>query len=282
MCTKRCVVTRLTTSLAMGAGLIIGAALAITSPVGADVVNIGVGNTYYNPPYPVVQPGDTIHWFRVAGNHDVTSGRPCDEEDGLFYAPITSSNPTFDWTVPADASGAIVYYCGVGGHCVSGDQYGALLVGTGPAHVIETNGMNFDPADITVEAGDVVVWHNTGGFHDVTFGTNCTDEGVFSEPLTAELPHVVYVVPADHPGGVIDYFCTPHCGAGMVGTITVEGSGTDCPGDADESGDVNVDDVLAVITVWGQSCDCSEDVTDDGQVNIDDLLLVLSAYGQSC
>ncbi len=248
----------------------------------ADTVNIGVGNTYYDPMYPVVQPGDTIHWFREGGTHDVTSGVPCSDEDGVFYAPITGGNPTFDWTVPVDATGAIVYYCGVGGHCVNGDQFGALLINTGAVHVVETNGFSFDPAHIEVNAGDVVVWHNTGGTHDVVFGANCVDSGEFNEPLTPLFPQVVYIVPADHPGGVIDYFCEPHCTWGMTGTITVAGSGNDCPADVDGNGTVNVDDLLAVISTFGQDCDCPEDITDDGVVDVNDILELLGAFGMDC
>lgn len=266
-----------------GASVIIGSLALSCSLAAGDVVNIGVGNTYYEPQYPVVDPGDTIHWFREGGNHDVTSGNPCLDEDGLFYAPITAANPTFDFGVPdLGGPGAIVYYCGVGGHCISGDQFGALLVQTGPAHIVETNGYAFDPANVNVQPGDVVMWNNTGGTHDVVFGTDCMASGEFSEPLTPTSPLAFYIVPGDHPGGVIDYFCTPHCGWGMTGTITIEGAGNDCPADVDGSGVVSVDDLLAVIASYNSTCDCAEDINDDGVVNVEDILEVLAAYGDVC
>ncbi len=263
-------------------GVIVVSSLAIAGTLCADTVNIGVGNTYYAPQFPNVQIGDTMHWVREGGTHDVTSGVPCDSADGLFYSPITAASPTFDWIIPSDASEVIVYYCGVGGHCVSGHQYGALLVNTGPAHLIENNGFAFDPPNVNVQPGDVIVWECTGGTHDVTFGTNCTASGEFSEPFTALLPLVTYVVPADHPGGVIDYFCTPHCSWGMTGTITVEGGGPDCPADVDGNGTVSVDDLLAVISAFNTTCTCPADVTGDGVVNVEDILGVLAAYGENC
>ena len=191
---------------------------ALVSATGADTINIGVGNTRTTTPaFVVVEPGDTIHWFREQGSHDVMSGVQCLEEDGQFYSVISSSNPTFDWVVPNDSTPVYPYYCSVAGHCVNGDQYGALFVGVGAMHMIETNGYAFDPPNVTVQPGDVVVWENSGGTHDVTFGSGCTASGAFSEPLTPLYPLVTYIIPADQPAGVIDYFCTPHCGWGMVG-----------------------------------------------------------------
>lgn len=268
--------------------LVIGSSFALATVgtwvtiASADTVEIRVGNTYYTPAFVVVEPGDTIHWVRDGGTHDVTSGVPCLDGDGQFYSAISSSNPTFDWVVPNGNTEVYPYYCSVGGHCVSGDQYGALFVGVGAIHMIETNGYAFEPANVTVQPGDVVVWENSGGTHDVTFGSNCTASGAFSEPLTPLDPLVIYVVPADQPAGVIDYFCVPHCNWGMIATITVEGGGNDCPADVDGNGTVSVDDLLAVISAYNTTCSCPADVTGDGVVNVEDVLGVLAAYGEDC
>jgi plastocyanin len=253
-----------------------------TAPTSADTVNIGVGNTYYDPAFVVVEPGDTIHWFREQGSHDVTSGVQCLEEDGQFYSEISSSNPTFDWIVPNDNTQVHPYYCSVSGHCVNGDQYGALFIGVGAIHMIETNGYAFDPPNVTVQPGDVVVWENSGGSHDVTFGSNCTASGEFSQALTPLYPVVTYVIPAEQPAGVIDYFCTPHCGWGMSATITVEVDDEPCPADVNGDGTVSVDDLLAVIGAYNTTCDCPADVTNDGVVDVEDILAVLSDYGMAC
>jgi len=55
-----------------------------------------------------------------------------------------------------------------------------------------------------------------------------------------------------------------------------------CPGDIDGSGDVGVDDLLAIIGAWGVCADpgdCPEDLNGNGTVDVDDLLALLSAFG---
>jgi hypothetical protein len=54
-----------------------------------------------------------------------------------------------------------------------------------------------------------------------------------------------------------------------------------CPGDVNNDGIVNIDDLLGVITSWGQA-DSAADVNQDGTVNIDDLLAVINAWGTAC
>jgi len=54
-----------------------------------------------------------------------------------------------------------------------------------------------------------------------------------------------------------------------------------CPGDADGSGEVDIDDLLAVIGTFNDLCPdgCATDVDDDGVVTIDDLLVVIGNFG---
>jgi hypothetical protein len=54
-----------------------------------------------------------------------------------------------------------------------------------------------------------------------------------------------------------------------------------CPGDADGSGDVNIDDLLAVIGTFNDLCPdgCDTDFDNDGVVTIDDLLIVIGNFG---
>ncbi len=52
-----------------------------------------------------------------------------------------------------------------------------------------------------------------------------------------------------------------------------------CPGDADASGTIDVDDILAVVSAWGPCFGCAADVTHDGDVGADDVLLVLAGWG---
>ena len=55
----------------------------------------------------------------------------------------------------------------------------------------------------------------------------------------------------------------------------------DCPGDADCSGTVDVEDLLAVIADYGCVRDCVADANGDGIVDVEDVLVVISGWG-SC
>jgi hypothetical protein len=59
-----------------------------------------------------------------------------------------------------------------------------------------------------------------------------------------------------------------------------------CPGDLDENGIVNIDDLLLVINWWGVCVSdpdpCPGDANFDWLINIDDMLLVINHWGQSC
>ena len=53
----------------------------------------------------------------------------------------------------------------------------------------------------------------------------------------------------------------------------------DCTGDADCSGTVDIEDLLAVIADYGCIRDCVADTTGDGIVDIEDVLAVISGWG---
>ena len=77
----------------------------------------------------------------------------------------------------------------------------------------------FHPAQLTIQAGDTVVWTNIGGLHNVhaddnSFGNSVsTDAWTFSRTFNA--------------AGTVGYHCQEHGGpgVGMFGTITVQGGG---------------------------------------------------------
>ena len=149
----------------------------------------------------------------------------------------------------------------------------------GDVHDVTQVGLNFEPPEITVAVGDTVRWTHTGGTHTVTSGDACTFDGIFFDaPLNSQNPVFEYVVPDVE--GLISYFCRPHCGLSMVGSITVVGGADPCPEDLDESGDVGFGDVLEVLAAWGDcDKDCPEDLDGSGDVGFGDLLLVLAAWG---
>ena len=84
--------------------------------------------------------------------------------------------------------------------------------------------MIYAPKDLTINAGDTVVWTNVDGIpHDVVFDS--APDGVDVESIShpklfntvGESVSTTFTVP-----GTYTYFCTPHKYAGMDGTINVE------------------------------------------------------------
>jgi hypothetical protein len=52
-----------------------------------------------------------------------------------------------------------------------------------------------------------------------------------------------------------------------------------CLADVDNSGGVDVDDLVAIILAWGPCAACPADVDDSGTVDVDDLVAVILAWG---
>jgi plastocyanin len=77
---------------------------------------------------------------------------------------------------------------------------------------------SFQPATITINAGDTIVWTNTGAMpHTVTASDGSFDSGLFG-------PGETYSRTFD-TAGTISYYCIPHGtpqGGGMAGTIVVQ------------------------------------------------------------
>jgi len=89
----------------------------------------------------------------------------------------------------------------------------------------------FEPAALSVKAGDTVTWvNNKMAPHNVIFDDATIPGG--DKALATKLSHDQLTFSpgesysptftADMPAGEYTYFCAPHRGAGMVGTITVE------------------------------------------------------------
>lgn len=89
----------------------------------------------------------------------------------------------------------------------------------------------FEPANLTVKAGDTVTWvNNKMAPHNVIFDDSSIPGG---KDLATKVSHSQLTFApgesysttftADMPTGEYNYYCAPHRGAGMVGKITVEG-----------------------------------------------------------
>jgi glucose/arabinose dehydrogenase/plastocyanin len=98
-----------------------------------------------------------------------------------------------------------------------------VLAGT---HTVNVQNFAFDPADITVAPGDTVEWTWIEGSHTVTSGEPCTFDGVFFDhPINSSNTMFSWEVPGELAGETLAYFCMPHCGFGMVGSIEVSAPG---------------------------------------------------------
>lgn len=99
-----------------------------------------------------------------------------------------------------------------------------------------TDELRFRPDEVTVAAGDTVVWENVGAVsHSVTaYGNRIPDDaayfasGGFDAEQAARDAYPEGSLGSDdtfehtfHTPGTYEYFCIPHEGAGMTGTIEV-------------------------------------------------------------
>ena len=101
----------------------------------------------------------------------------------------------------------------------------------GADHTILAGGFYYEPATLTITAGETVAWINEGGFHDVNGNISVLTGASFGNPEMFSLPSVnasgmdvcmgtvTFTVP-----GTYNYDCSVgnHAASGMVGTIIVE------------------------------------------------------------
>lgn len=92
--------------------------------------------------------------------------------------------------------------------------------------------LKFEPTKLTVKPGDTIKWvNNKVPPHNVVFDPIKNPSK--DKALAKSLSHtklmlnprqtVETVIPADAPAGNYTFYCQPHRGAGMAGTITVQG-----------------------------------------------------------
>lgn len=93
------------------------------------------------------------------------------------------------------------------------------------SHMVDVTNNDFTPAQLTISAGDTVVWTNSEGNHNVN-GTQTTypsnPESFGNDVGVGWTFSHVFTLP-----GTYDYQCDPHVDFGMVGQVVVEGSGPD-------------------------------------------------------
>jgi plastocyanin len=112
----------------------------------------------------------------------------------------------------------------------------AAILGAAPAlaqttHTVTLQGTSFTPADVVIDVGDTVQWDWVSGMHNVVSGVNPNPDGHFRSGDVAG-PPMSFSVTFDqafldaHPmsGNLYPYYCEPHGGAGMLGSVTVRES----------------------------------------------------------
>jgi plastocyanin len=105
----------------------------------------------------------------------------------------------------------------------------SALAGQVRIHVSNAaSAMQFFPSTQSLNLGDQVVWVWIKGPHSVRSGSSCaTGDGRFDsgEFITNGTTGTAFTWKSSVSGSV-PYVCTPHCAMGMVGTLTVNASGT--------------------------------------------------------
>lgn len=106
------------------------------------------------------------------------------------------------------------------------------------AEVSATQQLTFDPEEVTIQAGETVQWtYEGGGAHTVTSQDEqgaYEPNGEFDYELTPDSGPVNHTF--DEPGTYY-YYCKPHVGAEMEGTVIVEEAETDGGGGDGGDGD---------------------------------------------
>ncbi|HEX9564387.1 MAG TPA: plastocyanin/azurin family copper-binding protein [Gemmatimonadaceae bacterium] len=109
-------------------------------------------------------------------------------------------------------------------------------------HVVRLSGNRFTPGEVTVRAGDSLRFVNGGGFHNIAFREDILSpsqrrlldsvmpgreefrkfgEVPLASPLLITTDEVYALQLPALPPGRYEYFCAPHVGAGMKGTVVV-------------------------------------------------------------
>jgi hypothetical protein len=115
-------------------------------------------------------------------------------------------------------------------------------------------------------------------------GDNCVDNTDLAAVLGAQGEgglDAEFVPPTDvNHDGVVDPNDVPIVVAnlGLCGDVLPT---AECPGDVDDDGDIDLDDLLLVLGFFG-SGGSGGDADGDGDTDLDDLLLVLGGFGAAC
>ena len=173
---------------------------------------------YFSPGQLVIEVGDTVVWNNIQGWHDITT---TSGPEDFSYGPAGSG-----WThqFVFTQAGVYDYECSVGSHALT--QFGTITVVeeqtkytivAGGTPDSDTPDPYFSPNQLTIQAGDTVVWNNIQGWHDIT--TTSGPEDFSYDPAGSGWTHQFIFTQV----GVYDYECSVGSHAlTQFGTINVE------------------------------------------------------------
>src|SRR3954469_7154907 len=139
------------------------------------------------------------------------------DKSGTTTDSATKAAPTTNTAAPATGS--------VAKAPATGKVWEVKMIGDGTTY-------KFEPADITIKAGDTVKWTMvSGGPHNVAFDPAAVaaakaqlaaampdQVGGLSSPMLTQPKEVYQATFANVPAGKYDYHCTPHLAMGMKGS----------------------------------------------------------------
>lgn len=87
-------------------------------------------------------------------------------------------------------------------------------------HVVQVVSNRFQPANLSIQAGDTVRWVFQSGLHTTTSGSGCSPDGHWDSGNPGAVSSYVHGATFKSAGN-FSYYCKPHCTLGMTGRITV-------------------------------------------------------------
>jgi plastocyanin len=124
----------------------VAAGIAAVAANAGDAVVRQQGNAF-SPNAVNLSVGETVRFEWTGGNHTVTCGIACVPDD-VFRAELNSLNPSFEWTIPAEAFGLDVYYFSESSCPQNGSMGGVIVVNPTPRCPDYNGDLLVDGADL--------------------------------------------------------------------------------------------------------------------------------------
>ncbi|MCF6319382.1 MAG: plastocyanin/azurin family copper-binding protein [Proteobacteria bacterium] len=190
-----------------------------------------VSSNVYTPSTLVIEAGDTVRWINTGGEHNIQAddnsfrcAQGCDATggDGSPSTELWNAEITFR------TIGTTTYYCDP--HLIFGMVGSITVIEPTSVTVHEvraTTANSFEPADLTIQRGDIIRFINDGGEHNINSvdgilicSEGCVGDGINdADTDPTGFPWDIYVrfdQVAETP-----YFCQAHESTGSQGIIRV-------------------------------------------------------------